>query len=786
MKVVKNKKSSFAKSQILETLEERRLMATAPWGNWPVFLGMDRVVQDYPWLNGGGRGVAVIDKGIDYLHPALGGNPANGTKSPRIVNVRDYRDNDNDPFPSESEQVDPSSAHGTGVAGILAALPYDSGGRHYQGILQNSLLYNLRTNRTNSTTAQDTIKQSLQWILDNRTKYNITAINLTDFIGTGASTPVYEAQIKALWDAGVFVATPVANDWLGTTGQNAIPPKQPIGLPAKSPWIYGTGGVLLNGQIRPQTQRGPGLDILGPSQAVSIPYYTPSTGEHVYLNNAATGNSWGTPHIVGTAVLIQQIDPTITPAEIFSILKDSGMPVVDPDGTGTYPALNMYAAIQLAYSRRDDAFDQSGGNDSLANAKQINLNGDGDGSAAGLKLLAHDDDYYKFTVGNAANYELTIDGASGELLDANGNVVAQVGSGGLTRQLAAGTYYLHLYNDNALNGTYSIDVDRLQITQPPPNPGVDGRFNDLKYDASNNLNFAWFDDATKTLKYAKRTGNVWSTTQIVDGNNGAGEFVSMAVDSTGKPGLAYYDSANGDLKYAHFNGSTWDVETVDSTNTVGYYPSIRFGAGDRPAIAYYAKTGGDLKLATFNGSTWSTTAIDTKGDVGRYPSLALNPATGRWAVAYEATGAGAFKYAQQTKAGWSVAVVDDTVGIAGGFTSLAFDANNLPAFSYYAARDANLKFARFDGSRWNLSTVASKNSVGLYTNLFFDGGNPVIYYFNKTGNSLVAARSDGNVWDYETLVTGGGRESKVALDGDGFETYSWLDGATGDVKVGAA
>src|SRR3954452_16206672 len=175
MKSVNKTKSAVAAKgtgfRALETLEERRLMAAAPWGAWPILLGQDKVVANYPWLTGNGFGVAVVDKGIDYWHNLLGGDRATGTKAPKIVNVFDYRDNDTDPFPSESEQTDVSTAHGTGVAGVLIAKPYTSPkGKHYQGVLQNSLLYNLRTDRFNS---QDTIKQALQWVVDNHAKYNI-------------------------------------------------------------------------------------------------------------------------------------------------------------------------------------------------------------------------------------------------------------------------------------------------------------------------------------------------------------------------------------------------------------------------------------------------------------------------------------------------------------------------------------------------------------------------------------------------------------------------------------
>src|SRR5258706_10967264 len=403
MKAVKKttKVSSF---RPLESLEERRLMAAAPWGAWPVLLGQDKVVANYPWLTGSGFNIGVVDKGIDYWHPALGGNRTTGVKSPKIVNVYDYRDNDTDPFPSESDSVagDQSSAHGTGVAGILVANTYTTGhGKRYQGIIQDSLLYNLRTNRLDS---QNTIKLPLQWIRDNHVQYHITAINLTDFVGTGAAQPVYGRQVKALYNAGIFIISPVANEWI-----NPLAPKAAIGYPAKSPYIFGSGGSLLDDTLRPQTQRGAGLDMVSQSMKVTLPYYKVDENKDIIVEDAGEGNSWGAPTVVGTAVLIQQIDPTITPAEIMKILQDSGHPIVDPDGTGTYARIDMYSAVQLAYQRRDDQFDQvKGGNDDMVHAGVINLNSSSQGSISGLKLLMHDHDYFTFDVSDPADFKISI------------------------------------------------------------------------------------------------------------------------------------------------------------------------------------------------------------------------------------------------------------------------------------------------------------------------------------------------------------------------------------------
>jgi hypothetical protein len=439
---------------------------TAPWGFWPVATGQAKVVQTYPWLNGGGNGVAVVDKGIDYWHPALGGNRATGLKAPRIVNVYDYRDNDTDPFPSESEKTDPSTAHATGVAGILAGIPYvpSADGKRYQGVLQNSKLYNIRENRFDS---QNTIKKALAWVIANAAKYHITAVNLTDFIGTTAATPVYAAEAQALWNANVFVATPVANDW-----QDVQHPRLPISYPAKSPYIFGVGGILKTGALNLKTQRGAGLDVVSASDGLSLPYYVPSTRSDVWVNGYGQGNSWAAPYVTGTAVLIQQIDPTIKPADIMRIIQDSGVYTVDPDarytGIGGYKRLDMFAAVNLAYVRRDDVYDQrTGGNDDLAHAAPITLDSTGKGAVGNLKLLIHDHDYFSFnvTAPGSYNFKIGYPGALATLLNGSGAVISTFGASGATKSLSAGRYYLHVYSpDRSLVGTYSLSVARVAST----------------------------------------------------------------------------------------------------------------------------------------------------------------------------------------------------------------------------------------------------------------------------------------------------------------------------------
>ena len=56
---------------IAEPLEDRRLLAS--WGQHARLIEQDSAALKYAKVTGAGQSVAVIDTGIDYRHPALGG-----------------------------------------------------------------------------------------------------------------------------------------------------------------------------------------------------------------------------------------------------------------------------------------------------------------------------------------------------------------------------------------------------------------------------------------------------------------------------------------------------------------------------------------------------------------------------------------------------------------------------------------------------------------------------------------------------------------------------------------
>src|SRR3954465_1567123 len=117
----------------VEALEERRLMAGEPWGMQSKLVGQDVWEGSYSKLTGAGTSIVIIDTGVDYNHPDLGGGFGPGHK---VVAGWDFVGNDAAPMDTDG--------HGTGVAGMAAGLPYVYNGQKYQGIAPSANIIALR------------------------------------------------------------------------------------------------------------------------------------------------------------------------------------------------------------------------------------------------------------------------------------------------------------------------------------------------------------------------------------------------------------------------------------------------------------------------------------------------------------------------------------------------------------------------------------------------------------------------------------------------------------------
>jgi hypothetical protein len=96
--------------------------------------------------------------------------------------------------------------------------------------------------------------------------------------------------------------------------------------------------------------------------------------------------------------------------------------------------------------------------------------------------------------------------------------------------------------------------------------------------------------------------------------------------------------------------------------------------------------------------------------------------------------------------------------------------------SYYDAYNADLKFAAFNGTKWVVQTVASKGTVGLYSNLRIrpDTGDADILYYNKGADGVFRAQVSSATWTLGQVASDGGRWLSSAVAPNGVWTASWL------------
>lgn len=614
-----------------EPLEPRILLA---WSDYAQLIGQDRVATDFPTLRGAGQSVAIIDTGIDYTHPALGGGLGPGKK---VVAGWDFVDNDADPKDTDG--------HGTRVAGLVAADDYTHNGMDYRGIAPDANLVALRVGSGTGGVPETRIEAALKWVIANRAAYNITVVNFS--LSGGAytspqSSQVYGDELRTLRDAGVFI--------VGASG-NSGQTEQGIGYPAADPSVFSTAPVTGTDVIAPEAQRGPMLDLLAPGAGVA----STNIGGGTF---GLYGSSYSSPITAGAAVLLRQVDPTLKPDDLASILRTSGRSNFDGDNeTGVvtrreYPRLDLHAATSMVQQRKIDR-------------------------------------------------QATI--------PADANVALDVATD------PSGAAHLAFYHAPTGSLRYSTLGSDGKWSSPVI---VDGQWTDcgshlsLAIDQAGKPAIAYFDATYADLKLARFDGTNW-VTRRVDRPKNVGQFPSIAFDAENQPIISYHAKSGGNLKLATwYRGSdSFARSTPDSVGTVGRFTSIAFettDAGNTLAIAYADDSNGSVKYysvssvaGAFNGLT--TAVVDDLDGVANIDLRLKNHAP---SIAYRDTLRGDVRFASRDSA-WNTETVA-SAGSVGLSLSLLHDASGRAAVAYYSRTlDATYLATRLGPNNWSSQPIGS-------------------------------------------------------------------------------
>ncbi len=273
-------------------------------------------------LTGKGTTVAVIDTGCSmHLDLVLGKN--------RIIKFVDFINNKKTAYDD--------NGHGTFVCGVLGGNGVCSNTK-YCGIAPSCNIIALKALNSEGETQVFTILNAMQWVIDNKQKYNIDIVCMS--FGSQPLTQNDPLVVGAdvLWDNGIVVVCAAGNDGANNT----------VKSPAVSSKVISVGSCFYNnnqikiaefsssgnyeGVIKPEIL-APGVNITG--LGVLKNYVTMS------------GTSVSAPMVAGAVSLMLQKDKNLAPNQVKHILKTACVQkAVDAQGYNI-GVLNLANAISL-------------------------------------------------------------------------------------------------------------------------------------------------------------------------------------------------------------------------------------------------------------------------------------------------------------------------------------------------------------------------------------------------------------------------------------------------------
>jgi serine protease AprX len=307
----------------------------------------DQIWNNSPYVQGTGIGVAVVDSGV---------NPNGDLYTSAGVNrqVADVR------FNSDSNQTTTDGyGHGTHVASIVGGDGSESSGK-YIGVAPLANIINVKVSNDDGSARMQDVVAGLQWVLQNKDKYNIRVVNLSlnSSVAESYNTSPLDAAVEILWFNKIVVVASAGN-----RGSGAIYP------PANDPFVITVGAtddkataslsddVLASFSAYGQTSDGfqkpdlvaPGVNIIArivnQNMGLALAHPANKVGDQYFR---MSGTSMAAPMVSAAVALLLQDEPSLTPDQV----KYRLMSTANKSWTGYNSSqsgagyLDVYAAVR--------------------------------------------------------------------------------------------------------------------------------------------------------------------------------------------------------------------------------------------------------------------------------------------------------------------------------------------------------------------------------------------------------------------------------------------------------
>jgi serine protease AprX len=284
--------------------------ALPPEASWQRAIGLDRVPNKY---QGDGVTVASIDTGVAPT-PNLAG---------RIVARVDLT--------PDRDGID-RFGHGTHMAGVIAGNGATTFGA-FEGAAPETGIVSVKVARWDGATDVSNVIAALQWVVSNRTRFNIRVVNLswgTDS-SRGYGVDPLDLAVERAWRAGLVVVVSAGNQG---------PAAGTVSKPADDPYVVSVGAVDTNGtqdeaddSVAAFSSRGPTADgvakpdLVAPGVSIvsdrtvgsTVDTFRPAARLGATMFKGS-GTSQAAAVVSGVVARMLDVDPTLTNDEVKGVL----------------------------------------------------------------------------------------------------------------------------------------------------------------------------------------------------------------------------------------------------------------------------------------------------------------------------------------------------------------------------------------------------------------------------------------------------------------------------------